>query len=102
DDSLFEPALCSGDCSHVTAEGLYPGPCMAFQTTAPTMLQAPFACAMFSFTSSGTLDWDTLPVSLNWKLAIGVASVAPVESIRRHSTSAYGESPAPRTRPNSP
>ena len=44
---------------------LYPGTCMAFHITALTMLQAPFACEMFSFTSSGTLDWDTLPVSLN-------------------------------------
>jgi hypothetical protein len=74
---------------------------MAFHITALTMLQAPLACEMFSFTSSGTLDCDTLPVSSNRKLAIGVASVAPVESIRRHSTSAYGGSPAPRTRTNS-
>ena len=82
-------------------EGRYPGPCMAFHITAATMLQAPFAWEMFSFTSSDTLDCDTLPASLNRKLAIGVASVAPIESIRLHSTSAYVGSTVAGTRTNS-
>ena len=82
-------------------EERYPGPCMAFHITAATMLQAPFAWEMFSFTSSDTLDCDTLPASLNRKLAIGVPSVAPIESIRLHSTSAYVGSAVAGTRTNS-